>query len=847
MLKGIWRDLIYAGRSLEKARSFTFVCVVTLGIGMAPVIAIPYGTRLLTMTPPLVKTDGLVEVLTTRVGPRGATDKWSYPDYLDLRAADTGMTLTGWATGKTTVQTAAGTADSPTLFVSSNYFETLGVALARGAGFEETIDDPAERKRDSARPKALTGEPVVILAHTFWKNRLGSDPDIIGKALTLDGIPHTVVGVGAELFEGHLSFQEADLFVPLERYPLHIVEENVRSDRGNDWVHIHGRLLSGVSVAKASAAVSTVTSQLAKQYAKTNENKAGIAQTYQGMGNLISSQFTLIKAVGFTLTGAVLLVVCLNISGMMQVRGAMRERELSIRQAIGASRGRLVQYLLAESMLLAGLGGTLASFVLFNLPSALSWMIGKPIPVQLQELLRVDLSMIAFCFGLCLLTSLVFGFLPATRFSRPVIISSLKDEAGGGGFRVGRVHRVTAALQVSIAVPLLVMGGICLDRVRATATSDLGFVSDLLYAAPLPLNGVSAEDTAFQIRTAQDTLAKASGVAAITVADGLPLDFRYRIKRVAVQTEANVAPKFISAHVTRVGDGYLNTMGIPLLRGRDFSTDDRAGAELVTLISEPLAETLFPDATADAAIGKKLTLGVPGADRTQQTLIIVGITADFPTSQMSTEREQLLLPLAQHSDVKRNSVTVVADSGDAPNLMLIARSAPGEQPAKLTGALENVIRERDREFKASSIVTGVWLRKNSMNDFLTQSTVAGMAGGVILVLAALGIYGVVGLMVATRKREIAVRVALGASRARLIGMILFDVVKLVTPGVLVGMILTAALIRLNGENMGIPLSYVENLAYIAGAAIAVLVAVVASLGPARRAASVQPMVAMRSE
>jgi len=180
-------------------------------------------------------------------------------------------------------------------------------------------------------------------------------------------------------------------------------------------------------------------------------------------------------------------------------------------------------------------------------------------------------------------------------------------------------------------------------------------------------------------------------------------------------------------------------------------------------------------------------------------------------------------------------------------MMLIARSAAGEQAAKLTGAIENVIRERDREFKTSAIVTGVWLRENSMNDFLGQSSAAGMAGGVILVLAALGIYGVVGLMVATRKREIAVRVALGASRPRVIRMILFDVVKLVTPGVFVGTILAAALIRLNGENMGVPLSYVENLAYIAGAAAAVLVAVIASLAPARRAASVHPMVAMRSE
>src|SRR6185436_11018762 len=157
--------------------------------------------------------------------------------------------------------------------------------------------------------------------------------------------------------------------------------------------------------------------------------------------------------------------------------------------------------------------------VLFNIPSALSWMVGKPIPVRFQELLRVDLSMIAFCFGLCLLTSLVFGFLPATRFSRPVIISSLKDEAGGGGFRVGRVHRVTAALQVAIAVPLLVMGGICLDRVRATAMSDLGFAAELLYAAPLPLNAASNQETAFQIQTAQDSLAAADGVAAVTEAD----------------------------------------------------------------------------------------------------------------------------------------------------------------------------------------------------------------------------------------------------------------------------------------------------------------------------------------
>jgi ABC-type antimicrobial peptide transport system permease subunit len=179
--------------------------------------------------------------------------------------------------------------------------------------------------------------------------------------------------------------------------------------------------------------------------------------------------------------------------------------------------------------------------------------------------------------------------------------------------------------------------------------------------------------------------------------------------------------------------------------------------------------------------------------------------------------------------------------------MLITRSTPGEPAMKLTTAVENAVRELDPEFQPASVVTGVWLRKNSVNDFLTQSMVSGVVGGVLLLLAALGIYGVVGLMVATRIREIAVRVALGASRGRVIGMVLFDVVKLVLPGVAAGLLLAVAFVRLNGRDFGIALSGLEPLAYVVGSAVAVLIAIAASLAPARRAASVHPMVAMRSE
>jgi predicted permease len=794
---------------------------------MAPVIAIPYVFRIFTTPPPGMNTDTLVELVTTRSGPRRADDNWSWPDFIDLRDAKTGMSLIGWATGRTEVIIPASrepTVISP-MFVSSNYFPAIGVALARGPGFQETTD------------------PAVILGQDFWQNRLSGDPDIVGKTLTLDGVPHDVVGIAPAAFGGHLGAQDAELFVPLERHPRLLADDAVRFDRSHDWVRIHGRLAPGVSVDQASAAVSAITSQLARLYPATNEFQAGVVEPYHPMGSEDGEDFNIVRTVWQTLATLPLLVVCLNISGMVQVRSAIRERELSIRQAIGASRGRLIQHLLAEAVVLAALGGALAALVLFNLPPLMSWWAGEPIPTVWQEALRVDLSMIAICVGLCLATSLVFGWLPAARFSRPVIVTVLKDEAGGGGVRAGRVHRVTAALQAAIAVPLLVMSGTSLDRVRATATSDLGFAADLVYAAPLGLDAAAdtgnGENAAFHIRRVSASLERTSGVASVTVADGLPLDFRYRMTRVSLQTDADVAPQVVSVHVTRVGDGYLDAMGIPLLRGRGFTVDDGPGADRVTVISQALAGELFPEADAAEALGKRLTFA-------EHTLTIVGVTGDFPTSQMSTERAQLLLPLAQHQDVRQDSVPIQDDRGNDPRVLLVARSAAGEPPLKLTAALENAIRELDPEFDPARIVTGVWLRQNSMNDFLTQSAVAGISGGVILMLAALGIYGVVGLMVGTRTREIAVRMTLGASRARVIGMILFDVVRLVAPGVAVGLLIAVALVRLNGGIPGTPLGTLEPLAYVAGAGLAILIALLAGLAPARRAASVQPMVAMRS-
>jgi putative ABC transport system permease protein len=260
MLNSIWSDLTHAARSLAHARAFSLVCVVSLGIGMVPVVAIPYLSRIFTMPSPGVNMDGLVEVITTHVGPRAATNRWSYPDYADLRDAKTGMALVGWTYGQSEVDKGSARA----MFVSTNYFQVIGVTLVRGPGFSATAD------------------PAVVLGYRYWQNHFASDPAIVGKTVTLDDVPHVVVGVAPDGFDGHVGFNgTTDVFIPLERYPAF---RTAGTDRSNEWVHIHGRLGPGVSLAQASATVSAATSFLAKHYPSTNENKAGIVAPYNTFG-----------------------------------------------------------------------------------------------------------------------------------------------------------------------------------------------------------------------------------------------------------------------------------------------------------------------------------------------------------------------------------------------------------------------------------------------------------------------------------------------------------------------------------------------------------------------------------
>src|SRR5262245_42551195 len=307
-LGSIRRDLAHAARSLAKERAFTLVCVISLGIGMGGLVALATFTRMIMAPARVIDTNGLAELLVLPIGPLRAKagvwalEKWSYPDYQALRNADTGMEITGWILESSQFGAPdpefAGSPRVSILYVSSNYFRTFGVSLARGPGFDPAIDDQP------------LGEPRVVLGHDFWERRMASDPDVVGKSILVDGVPHTVVGIAPNDFRGHFHlFQSPSslVVVRVERHPRLRENPNLRDDRTADLVRIHGRLARGVDIKRANALVSTTVSSLAKQYPSSNEFKAATVEPYTSMGAAGRPESRRVISVLLSLAGAVLL------------------------------------------------------------------------------------------------------------------------------------------------------------------------------------------------------------------------------------------------------------------------------------------------------------------------------------------------------------------------------------------------------------------------------------------------------------------------------------------------------------------------------------------------------------
>jgi putative ABC transport system permease protein len=834
---GYISDIVHAARTLTRARAFSAVCILSLGLGMSVVIGMMVFTRAVIGTPPGVLDQGLVELvirpsgqLLARAG-NEIIDTWSYADYLDVRdAVGAEMPMTGWSRGEGLFRPADQSAavSVPTMYVSSNYFSTVGVTLPLGRGFT-AVDDVS------------LAEPEAVISHRAWQVRFGSDPNIIGRTITVNQTEYVVTGVTPERFRGHVNgLNEAyyQLWLPLSRHPRLTASENGRNarlDRDASWVRIVGRLSPGTTVAQADARVHSAMAALAARYPSSHQDKAGGVEPYFTAGARLRAQISFARMMLFGLCGIVLLVVGLNISGMMLVRSAIRERELAIRAAMGASRWRLARYHFTEALVMAIFGGIFASVLLFGGPVVIAWAFDMWGPML--EFFRPDVWLALQCLALCFVTSLVLGMLPAIRFSRPSVVTALKNDSSGSGRRVGHLQRFTAAAQAGIAVPFLVICGVQFDQARVATFTDVGFEPEGLYAARLNLSAVTRteDERRLFLRTVQENLAQAPGVRAVSVGDGVPLDFIYRNTRIAPEGEST----FVQAHTTRVGVGYLDTLETRLLAGRMIDADDRDGAERVVVLSEPLAQQLFP---AGDPLGKKVVFALSGDE--PLTYRVVGVTADLVSTQMGNPRPQLFVSLAQ---APVSTVLLVARGTPSDPSMRGAFDNAGADGLRMIGHRTGQIAGRsDPAVVFRELITGESLIENSRSDLLTSSGAGGLAAAIALVLAALGVYGVIAFMVATRTREIGVRVALGASRGRVLWDVLGDALRLVVPGIGVGLLLAVYWVRM-GDPAWYPLGGVEPLVYSLAAATAFAVAVLAGIPSARRAARVEPIIAMRAE
>ncbi|MGD2152793.1 MAG: ABC transporter permease, partial [Gemmatimonadales bacterium] len=460
-LDDLGHDLRHAFRSLTKSRAFTLIAVLSLavGIGVNTALFTVVHATWLEPVPGVGGADRIVELLTTRRGAESVL--WSYPDLQDVRDAGTPIeALAGAKERDGSLTTEDGTQGVRVSYVTANYFEVMGVVPPRGRSFLPSED------------LVPGGHPVAVVSHAMWQSRLSGRQDIVGLTITLNRAPYTVVGVAPEAFRGHRTYSSTDLWVPITQHPLMTGANSLARDRVALWLEVFGRLRVGATVDEADAALRTVFSRLANEYPESNSDRSARAAAFGPAPAHARTENMIFTGLLLGLAGLVLLIICGNVAGMVLARSATREREIAVRMALGSGRGRLVRHLMGEALLLALVGGSLGMLLAFWATVTLSPAYFSDMP---NLALEPNLTILAFSLLLTLGTTLVFGLFPALRFSKPDMISSLKDDTGGGGRRVGRIHRVATSAQAGVALSLIVTCSLFVRALGVMERRDLGF------------------------------------------------------------------------------------------------------------------------------------------------------------------------------------------------------------------------------------------------------------------------------------------------------------------------------------------------------------------------------------
>jgi putative ABC transport system permease protein len=798
----LWRDLKYGVRMVASSPGFTVVAVVTLALGIAA------NTTIFTVIDGVLLRPLRYDHPERIVGFWGA-GSWSPGELAFMREqSDSYEHIAAYFGGDFALTGRDEPLSVTGVVASSNLLSVLGVQPALGRGFLPEEDEPGNTQ-------------VVLLSDGLWRRVFGADPAVVGRTVRLDDLSYEVIGVMPPGFR--FPPREAALWVPLEMNP------DAPDYRKSFYLGLVARLLPGVTLEQAQAELETVVPRLQKEFElpdgfdKLATPPAVMSYQEQIVGNVRPALLVLLAAVGL-----VLLIACANVANLLLARAIGRNREIAIRSALGAGRRAIVRQLLAESTLLALLGGGLGLLVsVWGVDVVVS---GLPGDSPRVDEIGVDPRVLVFCLGLSLLTVLLFGLAPALRASRANLSPSL-TEGGRSGMQGARrrTREILVVAEVALAVVLVVAAGLLSRSFLALSRVDPGFSSSEVLSLRVNLASNDYADRGRRLAFYDEVLERLANLPGVEAAGAnwrLPVadSGAFQTLEVEGQPPAPDEP-FRSVYWRTIAGDYFQAMGMPLLAGRAFSKVDRTDSPPVCVINQSMANRYWPEGDA---VGKRIQTGLDG----KRWITVVGVTGDVKHNGLREEVQPLLYrPYSQSPRWIRNLSLVVHSSLD---------------PEALSGSARGAVWAVDPNVPVFRVESMEQVLADSISSQRLTAALIGLFGALALALAAIGVFGVLSFTVSQRTNEIGIRMALGAGRSEVLRLVLREGMMLATVGVGLGVLGALALTRLlSGLLFGV--GPTDPLTFAAVLALLTSVSFVACYLPGRRAAAVEPMVALRYE
>ena len=818
-------DLRHGLRQLIQRPAFSAAAIASLALGIGlntTLFSIVNGV--LFKDTMIAERDRLVEIYTglNKDFPQLTT---SYLDYLDIRKnanALKGFAASGYVRG------ILSGGDRPALVmgevVSPDYFDTLGVKLATGRSI--SADESA----------VANTAPVIILSHGLWQRQFGGRSNMLGEHIQLSGFDYTVIGIGPAGFAGSIPGISSDFWAPLtmvDRLNFSGVQTSADEDpgqtrlerRGQRWLFLKARLGDGRRIEEARAQIETIFRRLSDEYPITNDKVtvSVVPASSIRFHPMLDGYFKAASAGLLTAVGLVMLIACANVANMLLARGAARRREIAIRTAMGASRGRIIRQLLTEGLVLAAAGGALGVLIAIWGGRALSGVGVGVLPVPVSFDFSLDRNVLAFALFVSAATALLFGMAPALSTSKPQLVPALKSSPEGDQRHRIAMRDVLVVGQLSLSLVLLVAGALLTRGLMTARAADLGFdtrpISVLTFN--LQMNGYDLERATALRARALDTLRAVPGVAAVSTASRLPLSPDINISTVLIPDRHTTDDDGAQVDTVKVGADYFKAVGVPIVSGRAFTEEEVKAGRRVAIVNETLARQFWRDGSA---VGRQLYEGTFNSAPYE----IVGISRDHKVRSVGeSPRPYLQVP-------------------DAPSLtvgLVVRTQVPSEQALP---TLRQAVRNLEPNIQFTDDASATDVAATTTAPTRIGAMAVGAFGALALILAAVGLYGVMAYSVNRRTREVAIRMALGAERHQVLAMLLGHGGRLACAGIAIGVFGAAGAAQLL-RSLIYGVSGFDPIAYGVAAAMLLLVALSANLIPALAATRIEPVRALRDE